>query len=43
MDPEELYTYVIDILEDYADQPALGFEAIRLLVEGTRQTNTKGD
>ena len=40
---EELLGWVSDVLEDYKDQPALGFEAIRLLVKGTRRSNEEGD
>ena len=36
----ELLGWVEDILADYEDQPALGFEAIRILVKGTRRTTT---
>lgn len=37
MDLKELIGYVEDILDDYADKPALGFEAIRILVKGYGQ------
>lgn len=40
MDLKELMGWVEDILDDYADQPALGFEAIRILVKGTRNDSS---